>query len=96
MKRKSRFEKMTKRILILTVIVFCLGFVGLNSYESTVNINSQNIEKEIATLESDIDGLNMKKQELASFTRVSSIASKKGYTYQQNSSTAAVVGVERE
>ena len=38
----------------------------------------------------------MKKQELESFTRISAIASEKGYTYKQNTTTAAVVGVQRD
>lgn len=95
-KKETRFERLTKKLLILTFALFIIGVVGLNSYESSLNIDSQNIEKEISTLESDIDGLNMRKQELESFSRVSSIAEKKGYTYRQNTVTAAVIGVQAE
>ena len=38
----------------------------------------------------------MKKQELESFSRIASIAEKKGYTYKQNTVTAAVEGVQAE
>ena len=68
----------------------------LNSYESSLNIRCQKTEKEIAAIESEIDGLDLQKQELASFSRVSSIAEKKGYTYKQNTVTAAVVGVPKD
>ena len=38
----------------------------------------------------------MKKLELASFSRIESVAEAKGYTYKQNTATAAVVGVPEE
>lgn len=93
---KTKFEKFTKKLLILMTVVFVIGIIGLNSYESSLNIDSQKIEKEISSLESDVDGLNMKKQELESFSRISTIASKKGYTYRQSTATAAVIGVQRD
>lgn len=95
-KRETRFEKFARKIFILSFALFIIGVVGLNSYESSLNIEAEKVEKEIKTLESDIDGLNMKKQELASFSRISSIAEKNGYTYKQNTATAAVVGVPAE
>lgn len=95
-RRETRFEKFTRRLFILSFALFIVGVVGLNSYESSLNIDAENVENEIKTLESDIDGLNMKKQELASFSRISSIAEKNGYTYKQNTATAAVVGVQSE
>ena len=94
--KKPRFLKISEKILIASFIVFVLGIVTLNSYESSLNIRCQKNEKEIATIESEIDGLDLQKQELASFSRVSSIAEKKGYTYKQNTVTAAVVGVPKD
>ena len=93
-RKETVFEKFARRLLIGVFALFIIGIVGLSSYESRLNIDSQQISKEIATLESDIDGLNMKKQELASFSRISSIAEKNGYTYSQNTTTAAVKGVQ--
>lgn len=95
-KRETKFTKFARKLLIVTFSIFVIGFIALNSYESSLNIDSQKIEKEISTIESDIDGLNMKKQELATFSRITSIANEKGYTYKQGTATAAVVGVERE
>lgn len=94
--KKPRFLKISEKILIASFIVFVLGIVTLNSYESSLNIRCQKTEKEIATIESEIDGLDLQKQELASFSRVSSIAEKKGYTYKQNTVTAVVVGVPKD
>ena len=94
--KKPRFLKISEKILIASFIVFVLGIVTLNSYESSLNIRCQKTEKEIATIESEIDGLDLQKQELASFSRVSSNAEKKGYTYKQNTVTAAVVGVPKD
>lgn len=95
-RKETRFTRFSRRLLILSFMVFVVGFIALNSYESTLNINCQDLEKEIATIQSDIDGLNMKKQELASFSRLESIATKKGYDYHPNTETAAVKGVQRD
>lgn len=95
-KKETRFVRFSRRLLIVSFMLFVLGFVALNSYESTLNINCQDLEKEIATIQSDIDGLEMKQQELASFSRIESIATKKGYEYKQSTVTAAVVGVQRD
>ena len=94
--KETGFMRFSKKLLISTFVVFVVGIVGLTSFESSLNIDCQKVEKEIASIESDIDGLNMKKQELASFTRISSIASKNGYTYEQGTATAAVIGVQRD
>ena len=78
------------------VVIGLVGIVALNSYESTINVACNQLEKDIKTIESDIDGLDMKKLELASFSRIESVAEAKGYTYKQNTATAAVVGVPEE
>lgn len=95
-RRESRFERYTRRLLVLCCCVFVVGVVTLNSYEASLNIQCENLEKEIATIESDIDGLDMQKQDLASFSRIEAVAQAKGYTYKQNTMTAAVVGVQRD
>lgn len=95
-KKKTRFVRFSRRLFMFSFAVFVLGIVALNSYESTLNIHCAKLEKQIASIESDIDGLDMKKLELASFSRIESIAEEKGYKYKQSTATAAVVGVPRE
>lgn len=95
-KKETKFVKFSRRLLIVCFVLFVVGIVGLNSYESSLNIYCQDLEKEIATIQSDLDGLNMKKQELASFPRIQAIAKKKGYESSPSSETAAVVGVQRD
>ena len=95
-RRKSRFVKLTEILLLSCFVAFVIGKICMNSYESSLNIQCQDLEKEISTIESDIDGLDMKKSELATFTRIQSIAQKKGYEYKQSTMTAAVVGVPRD
>jgi len=95
-KRETKFTRFARKLLIGTFVLFVIGVVGLTSYESSLNINCQKVEREITTIESDIDGLTMKKQELASFSRVSTIATENGYTYQQGTATAAVVSAQTE
>ena len=52
------------------------------------------LQNEIDTLESDIDSLQMQKQELVSFNRVAEVATSKGYTYQ-NDATASTTGAQQ-
>ena len=94
-RKETKFTKFSRRLLILIFVIFVMGIVSLNSYESTLNITCEKLEKDIATIESDIDGLDMKQLELTTFSRLSSILTKNGYTYKQNIATAAVVGVPK-
>ena len=87
-RKETRFLRFSKRLLVMSFIVFVVGIVALNSYESTINVACNQLEKDIKTIESDIDG--------ASFSRLESVAQAKGYTYKQNTATAAVVGVPEE
>ena len=93
-RKETGFNRFARRFFFVVCASFVLGFVWLTSYESALNIKTQSIEKEIAVIESDIDGLTMKKQELTSFARISSIATKNGYTYQ-HTTTAAVVSAPK-
>lgn len=95
-RNETGFMKFSKRLLIISFTVFVMGIVSLNSYESTLIINCENLQKEISTIESDIDGLDMKKLELTAFSRLSTVLTKNGYTYKQNIATAAVIGVQRD
>lgn len=92
-KRETGFDKFAKRFLLVCFVLFAVGVVALNSYESTINVNCSKVQREINTIQSEIDSLDMKKQELVAFSRVSSIATSKGYTYQQSSVAANIVGV---
>lgn len=94
-RKESGFTRFARRLLMFTFALFALGIVGLNAYESEINIDVQKTRDEITVIEADIDGLDMKKLELASFPHVEAIAKEKGYTYKQSTMTAAVVGVQR-
>ena len=59
-----------------------------------LNRTIQKLQNEIDTLESDIDSLQMQKQELVSFNRVAEVATSKGYTYQ-NDATASTTGAQQ-
>lgn len=100
MKRSKRketgFARFSRRLLMISFAAFVLGIVALNSYESSLNISCQELEKEIAVIQADIDGLTMQQQELASFDRLKSVASKKGYDYKQGAMATAVKGVQRD
>ena len=79
---------------IVTIVVFVLGIIMVKSVESSYNRTIQKLQNEIDTLESDIDSLQMQKQELVSFNRVAEVATSKGYTYQ-NDATASTTGAQQ-
>lgn len=88
-KRKTGFESFAQKFIIVTILIFVFGIIGVQSVESSYNRQIQELNDEINTLNSEIDSLEMQKQELVSFGRISDVASAKGYTYQ-NDATAAL------
>lgn len=98
MKRKKKgckFTRVTKRLLIISSILFVFGMTITNSYLASSNIHKQKLEDDIHLLEADIDGLNMKKAELSSFQKLSKIAFSNGYKYKSAATSFAVVGKNR-
>ena len=93
-RRKSRFLKMTEVLLAFSFVLFLVGSIYLNSYESQLNAKIKKTQDQISNVQSDIDALEMSKQELASFSRMKDVATKKGYDYQPSYAAAAVVGAE--
>ena len=81
-KRKTGFESFAQVFLIVTIVVFVFGIIMVKSVESSYNRTIQKLQNEIDTLESDIDSLQMQKQELVSFNRVAELQLLKGYSYQ--------------
>ena len=85
--KKTKFEAFSQRFLVISMVIFVFGIIGVKSMESSYNRTA--LEKEIKTIKSDIDSLEMQKQELASFSRLSSVANAKGYTYSNDSVAAS-------
>ena len=84
-RKTTGFERFARRFLIFSIVVFIFGIISIKSLESSYNSQIQQVQKEISTVSSEIDGLQMQKQELVSFTHLSKVASAKGYTYQNDS-----------
>ena len=93
-RRKSRFLKFTEMLLAFSFVLFLVGSIYLNSYESQLNAKIKKTQDQISNVQSDIVAFEMSKQELASFSRMKDVASKKCYDYQPSSAAAAVVGAE--
>lgn len=92
-RRKTGFESFAQTFLIITIVIFVFGIIMVKSVESSYNRTIQKLQNEINTVESDIDSLQMQKQELVSFNRVAEVTTSKGYTYQ-NDATASTAGVQ--
>ena len=92
--KKTKFEAFSQRFLVISMVIFVFGIIGVKSMESSYNRTAQVLEKELKTIKSDIDSLEMQKQELVSFNRVAEVATSKGYTYQ-NDATASTTGAQQ-
>jgi cell division protein FtsL len=60
-----------------------------------INAKTKKRQDEISAIQSDIDGLEIQKSELASFSRLKKVATAKGYTYKQGSTAAVVVSEDK-
>lgn len=93
--KRQGFSKFSFRLFIVSCLLFIFSNVYITSYELTLSIETQQKEKEIAILESDIDGLDMKKQELTSYEKIYSIATAKGYRVTNIATASAVIGINK-
>ena len=65
-KREPRFLRFSKRLLVMSFIVFVVGIVALNSYESTINVACNKLEKDIKNLMEDNSKLKQEIRRLQS------------------------------
>lgn len=87
----TRLERMCFKTMVGCAIIFAFGYVYLTSVEAKIEGDIHQTQTDIATLQNDIDGLTMEKQELTNFSRLSSAATKAGYTYKDFSTSRATV-----
>lgn len=83
-RKKTGFEKFAQKFLITSIVVFIFGIITIKAMESGYNRDYQKLENEIQTLKSNIDGLEMQKQDLVSFNRLTNVAAEKGYAYRSD------------
>lgn len=86
--KKSRFEKRAATWLVFVASFCVLGHLGIQAMESSKNVEQQKLENQIKELESDINGLDIEKQNMTTFAHLNEVASSQGYTYSQNEATA--------
>lgn len=85
MNRKQRFfNKFTIRFCGIIVFVTICGHVLLIAASYSYSTEVQSLTKEIQAIQASIDALEMKKQELVSFERLSEVATEQGYTYRSD------------
>ena len=89
------FRERSKDLIRIKNYLFNFNIIGINApWGAGKTYLIQKLQNEIDTLESDIDSLQMQKQELVSFNRVAEVATSKGYTYQ-NDATASTTGAQQ-
>lgn len=78
--------------LVITIISSCMTSASLIK----ISDNTRQVQNEMSQTQSEIDGLEIKRSELASFTRLKKVATAKGYKYKQGSTAAVVVTDEKK
>jgi uncharacterized membrane-anchored protein YhcB (DUF1043 family) len=87
--KRTKFEAFAQRFLIASLTVFIIGSIAIKGIESAYVREEQQLQREIQTLQSTIDGLEINKQRLVSFTRLAAIVEEKGYTYITDAAASA-------
>jgi cell division protein FtsL len=95
-KKQPRIVKIPLVIFIVCLSVFLIGSCWTSSQEITISDNTRQIQSQMSETQSDIDGLEIQKSELASFSRLKKVATAKGYKYKQGSTAAVVVTDEKK
>lgn len=91
MKKNDKFERFAA-ICLVVVLSFCLlGHLGVQAMVSSKNVQQQKLENQIKELESDINGLDIEKQNITNFSHLNEVASSQGYVYSQTDSTAYLI-----
>ncbi|BBH27519.1 MAG: hypothetical protein PUF83_05330 [Intestinibaculum porci] len=96
LKKQPRFFRYAIIFFMVSCCVFLVSLTFTNSCELNINAKTRKVQNEITTIQSDIDGLEIQKSELASFSRLKKVATSKGYHYKQGSTAAAAVSDEQK
>ena len=94
--KKTKFESFSQRFLIISMVIFAFGITYVRSLESSYNKKKKKTESEIKEIQDEIDYLELKKQEMASFSRLSNVASKKWYIYNNESGFLGISGISSD
>ena len=81
-KKTTKFERFSKKFLIITCMLYTFGIVVVNSYKTYNNRQIQVISNEIANCKKEIESLEVQLQDMVSFEKLSKVANAKGYTYR--------------
>lgn len=81
MKKKSRLSKLITTLGVISILAFIPLSLFLKSTESNVNIEVENLKKEIAKEENRIESLTMKVDELKSLSNLVNAIKNEGLGY---------------
>lgn len=88
--KKKSFEAKARFCLVVAFSVYIIGGLAIKSIESSMNVEQQIVEDQIKTLKSDIDGLDVERQNMTSFAHLNDVATSHGFSYSHNDVTAYV------
>ena len=91
---KKSIVHITEVLAVFFFLVFLVTSIIVYSFETSLNVESQNIQDEITELQASKASLELQVQEATSFSKIEEVAEKNGYTYRQSNSTAAAVTTE--
>ena len=82
MKRKTRFEKLSRNLLIVSSICFVFLMIYFQSMQSTYNRKEAIVRSEIKETENEIESVKMQITEMTTLDNLISLAQNAGYNYK--------------
>lgn len=83
-KRSNKMYSISTKLCFFCCVLYAFGYILLTAETYSCSIQVQVINNEIKSMEASIDALEMKKQELVAFDRISEVAIRNGYTYRSD------------
>lgn len=82
MKRKTRFEKLSRNLLLISSICFVFLMIYFQSLQSTYNRKEAIVRNEIKETENEIESVKMQITEMTTLDNLISLAQNAGYQYK--------------
>ena len=92
----SKFEIRSILVFLMTLVIYFIGTVYIDSKDTELNIKSQQIENEIKLSQDNINALNLSIEKKTDLSYLKMVAESRGYYYCNNSEVTAYVQVEKD
>lgn len=87
-----KFLTFTFSLVLISGILYFISSLGLRAYNNSLSIQKQELQNNIAAMETQNNSLQTEIRQLASSDRVNAVAANNGMSYNMNSITTVSEG----